>query len=186
MVSAALLCNSSQFPAGGGNVRHQAKGKAAAELPEILPRFQAAAGDGAAHAPVAAPAGWRLPGTSRGEASHDPARFWHTSSGSSHWTLLFLINSTCCQKLAPGTLTFFSSIAWQTVRQLKSLTVTHTLNSMKSNAFYRKINSNCWVTSCRKQPGDSDVPPLQCLRSRSSLPAGHGQTAQVSWWEHRN
>lgn len=51
------LCNSRQPPAGGGSVQHQAKGQAAAELPEVRPRFQAAPGAGAARPAVAAPAG---------------------------------------------------------------------------------------------------------------------------------
>lgn len=64
-----LLCDSRQLPAGGGSVGHQAEGAAAAELPEVLPRFPAAAGAGAARAPVAAPAGRRLPGPGSGEES---------------------------------------------------------------------------------------------------------------------
>lgn len=39
------------------------------------------------------------------------ACIWHNSYDLSLRTLLFLVSSTCCRRLAPGTLTFFSSIA---------------------------------------------------------------------------
>lgn len=65
------FCNFSQCPAGGGRVRYQEKGKAAAELSEILPRLQAAEGVGAPHPRVTAPTGRRLPGTSCGKSAHN-------------------------------------------------------------------------------------------------------------------
>lgn len=64
------FCNFSQCPAGGGRVRYQEKGKASAELSEILPRLQAAQGVGAPHPRVTAPTGRRLPGTSCGKSAH--------------------------------------------------------------------------------------------------------------------
>lgn len=61
------MCNFSQCPAGGSRVLYKEKGKASAQLPEILPRLQAAQGLGVPHPRVTAPAGRQLPGTSCGE-----------------------------------------------------------------------------------------------------------------------
>lgn len=120
------FCNFSQCPAGGGRVRYQEKGKASAELSEILPRLQAAQGVGAPHPRVTAPTGRRLPGTSCGKSAHNST---YTCGGTgtlcralcvvNHGIVLktvFFCYSTCYQKWAPGTLTFSSSIVLQMVR----------------------------------------------------------------------
>lgn len=113
------FCNFSQCPAGGGRVRYQEKGKASAELSEILPRLQAAEGVGAPHPRVTAPTGRRLPGTSCGKSAH---RYRYPVSSSlccesrNSSENSFFCYSTCYQKWAPGTLTFSSSIVLQMVR----------------------------------------------------------------------
>lgn len=59
-----FMCHFSQCPAGGSRGRYKEEGEASAQLPEILPRLQAAQGLGTPHPRVTAPAGRQLPGTS--------------------------------------------------------------------------------------------------------------------------
>lgn len=192
-----FMCHFSQCPAGGSRVRYKEEGKASAQLPEILPRLQAAQGLGVPHPRVTAPAGRQLPGTSCGK----------NAPSQTHPEVQRVCASVCavCQVLQNNS----ENILFFSLQQMLSkvgtwnfdiflfdrLTngETHLQPSSWIAAFLLLQLLKSWCLICysyskpwfsfgwhRQRPGDPHVPSLQCLRSSTTLPAGHRQTAQVS------